>query len=257
MSPRRASISSWGLPSRTCFCCSAAAGLCPGADRRQGAAGRHGLRSVREPRSRCADLCLLPGRALPAHLDPYRACRTLAPEGGQHQSVNTPLSASPPTGSRALNRRNVDELAILLRHAFVHMQEPDGSAVWLRLSTRQLDQPERRARSGGGYCRRAIGPVPPTPGARIAIAYQGPVAPEAWRGVRRRSSSGRDGGGPARDHQPRPAARGLAGGAPRPACRGARASGACGDTARAACSRGRCWSQCWTGTGRPSHGSAA
>ena len=31
---------------------------------------------------------------------------------------------------------HVDELAILLRHAFDHMQQPDGSAVWLRLSTR-------------------------------------------------------------------------------------------------------------------------
>jgi pyruvate dehydrogenase E1 component len=67
---------------------------------------------------------------------------------------------------------------VLLRHAFHHMQQPDGSAVWLRLSTRALDQPERRldpaAVIAGGYWA-----VPPAEGARIAIAYQGPVAPEA------------------------------------------------------------------------------
>ena len=44
-----------------------------GDDRRAAAADRHGLRSVRQPRSRCADLCLLPGCALPAGLARRRA----------------------------------------------------------------------------------------------------------------------------------------------------------------------------------------
>jgi pyruvate dehydrogenase E1 component len=73
---------------------------------------------------------------------------------------------------------HADELAILMRYAFAHMQKPDGSAVWLRLSTRGLAQPERKldpaAVIAGGYWA-----VPPAPGARIAIAFQGPVAPEA------------------------------------------------------------------------------
>ena len=71
-----------------------------------------------------------------------------------------------------------DELAILLRHAFVHMQAEGGCAVWLRLSTRGLDQPDRTldpaAVIAGGHWV-----VPPAAGARIALAYQGPVAPDA------------------------------------------------------------------------------
>jgi pyruvate dehydrogenase E1 component len=58
------------------------------------------------------------------------------------------------------------------------MQRADGSAVWLRLSTRQLEQPARvldeRAVIEGAHWV-----VPPADGARIAIGYQGPVAPEA------------------------------------------------------------------------------
>ena len=103
---------------------------------------------------------------------------TLAPEGGQHQSVNTPLLGMAADRLASFEPAHADELAILMRHAFAHMQKPDGSAVWLRLSTRGLAQPERsldpRAVIAGGYWA-----VPPAPGARIAIAYQGPVAPEA------------------------------------------------------------------------------
>jgi pyruvate dehydrogenase E1 component len=102
---------------------------------------------------------------------------TLAPEGGQHQSVNTPLIGMAADRLASFEPAHVDELAILLRHAFVHMQAPEGSAVWLRLSTRQLAQPERMldpaAVIAGGHWV-----VPPAPGARIALAYQGPVAPE-------------------------------------------------------------------------------
>jgi pyruvate dehydrogenase E1 component len=103
---------------------------------------------------------------------------TLAPEGGQHQSVNTPLIGMAADRLASFEPAHVDELGILLRHAFAHMQAPDGSAVWLRLSTRQLDQPDRRldpaAVIAGGHWV-----VPPAAGARIALAYQGPVAPEA------------------------------------------------------------------------------
>lgn len=73
---------------------------------------------------------------------------------------------------------HVDELAILLRHALAHMQRPDGSAVWLRLSTRQLEQPARTL-DGEAVIAGAHWVVPPADGARIAIGYQGPVAPEA------------------------------------------------------------------------------
>ncbi|MGH7161664.1 MAG: transketolase, partial [Acetobacteraceae bacterium] len=68
---------------------------------------------------------------------------SLAPEGGQHQSLNTPLIGMAADRLAAFEPAHVDELAILLRHAFHFMQEPDGSAVWLRLSTRQIFQPQR------------------------------------------------------------------------------------------------------------------
>ena len=61
---------------------------------------------------------------------------TLAPEGGQHQCVNTPLIGMAADRLASFEPAYADELAILLRHAFEHMQKPDGSAVWLRLSTR-------------------------------------------------------------------------------------------------------------------------
>ena len=103
---------------------------------------------------------------------------SLAPEGGQHQSINTPLIGMAADRLASYEPAHVDELAILLRHAFAHMQAPDGSAVWLRLSTRQLDQPQRElddaAVIAGGHWV-----TPPRPGARIALAYQGPIAPEA------------------------------------------------------------------------------
>ncbi|WP_441295840.1 1-deoxy-D-xylulose-5-phosphate synthase N-terminal domain-containing protein [Roseomonas cutis] len=103
---------------------------------------------------------------------------TLAPEGGQHQSVNTPLLGMAQDRLACFEPAHADELAILMRWAFAHMQVPDGSAVWLRLSTRGLEQPRRSldpaAVVAGGYWV-----VPPAPGARLAIAYQGPVAPEA------------------------------------------------------------------------------
>ena len=104
---------------------------------------------------------------------------TLAPEGGQHQSINTPLIGMAADRLHAYEPAHGDELAILLRHAFVHMQKPDGCAVWLRLSTRQLDQPNR-ALDPAAVIAGAHWAVPPAPGARIAIAYQGPVAPEVF-----------------------------------------------------------------------------
>ena len=103
---------------------------------------------------------------------------TLGPEGGQHQSINTPLIGMAADRLASFEPAYVDELAILMRHAFHFMQQPDGSAVWLRLSTRQLDQPERSL-DPAAVIAGAHWAVPPAPGARIAIAYQGAIAPEA------------------------------------------------------------------------------
>ncbi len=102
---------------------------------------------------------------------------SLAPEGGQHQSINTPLIGMAADRLHAYEPTHGDELAILLRHAFAHMQAPDGCAVWLRLSTRQIDQPQR-VLDPAAVIAGAHWAVPPGPGSRIALAYQGPVAPE-------------------------------------------------------------------------------
>ncbi|MBR0649349.1 transketolase [Roseomonas terrae] len=103
---------------------------------------------------------------------------TLAPEGGQHQSVNTPLIGMAADRLTSFEPAHSDELAILLRHAFDHMQKPDGSAVWLRLSTRGLQQPSRTL-DAADVIAGAHWIVPPAEGARIAIGYQGSLAPEA------------------------------------------------------------------------------
>jgi pyruvate dehydrogenase E1 component len=103
---------------------------------------------------------------------------TLAPEGGQHQATNTPLLGMVQDRLAAFEPAYCDELAILMTHAFDWMQRPEGSAVWLRLSTRLLPQPERRL-DAAQVIAGAHWVVPPAAGAAIALAYQGAVAPEA------------------------------------------------------------------------------
>ena len=74
-----------------------------------------------------------------------------------------------------------DEVAVMLRWAFEHLQAPDGGSVYLRLTTRQIPQPEREMTPelaarilAGGYWL-----VPPEPGAELALVCTGAVAPEA------------------------------------------------------------------------------
>jgi pyruvate dehydrogenase E1 component len=106
---------------------------------------------------------------------------TLAPEGGAHQSIHTPLIGMAQPGLSYFEPAFVDELREIMRWSFDHLQDPDGGSVYLRLSTRSLDQPERENSDGwiadvleGGYWQ-----VEPGPGARLAIVYTGAVAPEA------------------------------------------------------------------------------
>ncbi|MGH6778452.1 MAG: transketolase [Bradyrhizobium sp.] len=106
---------------------------------------------------------------------------TLAPEGGAHQSIATPLIGLGQDGLAAFEPAFVDELAALMRWGFQHMQAEDGGAVYLRLSTRPAEQPQRTLDPAleadivaGGYWL-----APPAPGAELAIVYCGAVAPEA------------------------------------------------------------------------------
>jgi len=106
---------------------------------------------------------------------------TLAPEGGAHQSVSTPLIGMGQPGLASFEPAYADELAAIMRWGFEHMQSDDGGSVYLRLSTRQLKQPGREMEEtlnggvlNGGYWR--IKPSDPKAG---AIVYTGAIAPEA------------------------------------------------------------------------------
>ncbi len=127
---------------------------------------------------------------------------TLAPEGGAHQSIATPLIGLAQDGLTSFEPAFVDELAIILRWAFAHVQKPghepgephapdtwpprdDGGSVYLRLSTRALEQPRRAVTpdfaadivAGAYWLRR------PGPNAETVVAYTGAVAPEAIEAI--------------------------------------------------------------------------
>ena len=108
---------------------------------------------------------------------------TLAPEGGAHQSINTPLIGMAQDGLAYFEPAYVDELAVIMEWAFHHLQAPpkQGGSVYLRLSTRPLCQPGRELTDSlreeiisGAYWR-----VRPTSRAGLAIAYCGAIAQEA------------------------------------------------------------------------------
>lgn len=107
---------------------------------------------------------------------------TLAPEGGAHQSISTPMIGMGQPGLTSYEPAFGDELAIILRHAFHHLQDDDeGGSIYLRLSTRPVSQPDRDLSEEladqivkGGYWV-----VPPENGAKMAIVYMGAVAPQA------------------------------------------------------------------------------
>ncbi len=105
---------------------------------------------------------------------------TLAPEGGAHQSIATPLIGMAQDKLASFDPAFIDELAVIMRWGFEHMQADDGGSVYLRLSTRSLDQPSRDvADIADDIVRGAYWQVPPSEGAPLAIVYSGAVAPEA------------------------------------------------------------------------------
>ncbi|MBV9563544.1 MAG: transketolase [Bradyrhizobium sp.] len=108
---------------------------------------------------------------------------TLAPEGGAHQSIATPLIGMAQDGLASFEPAFVDELAVIMGWGFAHMQREtgEGGSVYLRLSTRTIEQPQRQlgqnlqaAITDGAYWLRQ-----PGPNAEVIVAYTGAVAPEA------------------------------------------------------------------------------
>ncbi len=108
---------------------------------------------------------------------------TLAPEGGAHQSINTPLIGMGQDGLASYEPAYVDELAVLMGWAFDYMQAPGkaGGSVYLRLSTRSLAQPARTMSQDlrDGIVGGAYWLVEPAPGAELAIVSCGAVIEEA------------------------------------------------------------------------------
>ena len=107
---------------------------------------------------------------------------TLAPEGGAHQSIATPLIGMAQDGLVSFEPAFVDELAVIMRWGFEHMQrDEEGGSVYLRLSTRTIEQLRRAVSPAldhditeGAYWLRR-----PGPNAEVVVAYTGAVAPEA------------------------------------------------------------------------------
>ena len=133
---------------------------------------------------------------------------TLAPEGGAHQSIGTPLIGMAQDGLAAFEPAFVDELSVILRFAFDYMQrdgdaltnpltwlrDATGGSVYLRLSTRPVEQPHRDMTEtlaqdiiDGGYWLRKPGPA-----CDLVLAYQGAVAPQVVRAVSDLSETHRD-----------------------------------------------------------------
>ncbi|MBT5267674.1 MAG: transketolase [Rhodospirillaceae bacterium] len=105
---------------------------------------------------------------------------TLAPEGGAHQSISTPLIGLGQPGLTTFEPAYVDELAAIMRWGFEHMQADGGGSVYLRLSTRMLDQPERvmTPELESQILAGAYWQIEPAPGAELALIYCGPLASE-------------------------------------------------------------------------------
>ena len=118
---------------------------------------------------------------------------TLAPEGGAHQSISSPLIGMAQDGLASFEPAFVDELRAILGWAFDYIQRDDsgelasgweredtGGSVYLRLSTRPVQQITRTVDpafrdaviSGGYWLRR------PEAGCDLVIAYTGCVVPD-------------------------------------------------------------------------------
>jgi pyruvate dehydrogenase E1 component len=119
---------------------------------------------------------------------------SLAPEGGAHQSISTSLIGMAQDGLASFEPAYVDELVAIMGWSFEYIQregaeeghgnwvrEEKGGSVYLRLSTRPIEQLQRPMSDSlrediinGGYWLRR-----PDPSTELAIVYMGALAPEA------------------------------------------------------------------------------
>ena len=106
---------------------------------------------------------------------------SLAPEGGAHQSIATPLIGISQPGLLSFEPAFADELALIMNYGFNYLQDESGGSIYLRLTTRSIDQPMREIDNElknniikGAYWLKKPGPNP-----EVIIVYQGAVASEA------------------------------------------------------------------------------
>ncbi len=106
---------------------------------------------------------------------------SLSPEGGAHQSISTPLIGMGQPGLTLFEPAFADELAAIMLWGFDHLQATDGGSLYLRLSTRPIEQPVREMHDGlrGDILNGAYWRVAPAPDAPLALAYCGALATEA------------------------------------------------------------------------------
>ena len=135
---------------------------------------------------------------------------TLAPEGGAHQSIGAQLIGMSQDGLVSFEPAYLDELSIIMDWAFDYLQRdgegnPDertwlrdetGGSVYLRLTTRPLEQLDVKAREDEEFVRGVIDGAywlrPPGPNCEVVIAYQGCIAPEAIEAAGRIGNDRRD-----------------------------------------------------------------
>ncbi|KAJ3385162.1 hypothetical protein HDU92_003182 [Lobulomyces angularis] len=114
---------------------------------------------------------------------------SLAPEGGAHQSIYTPLIGMSQPGLTYFEPSYADELAIIMRWALVHMQKPykAGGSVYLRLSTRPLPQLKREIKVNSKLYSNILNGAywlkKPTEKTKVVLCYTGAIVSEVLKVV--------------------------------------------------------------------------
>ena len=120
---------------------------------------------------------------------------TLAPEGGAHQSIGTPLIGMAQDGLATFEPAYVDELAAIMDWAFDYIQREGaedgeralasrregrlGLPAALHAAARPAEPADDARAAARTSSTAATGCASPEPGADLAIVYTGAVAPEA------------------------------------------------------------------------------